>query len=76
MNRQIPDPEMRAKLKPAYRFGCKRVTPSSKYYKALSRPNCEVVRTEISEVKSDSIVTTDGKEYEIDVRVYLQRNSV
>ena len=41
--RQCPDPELRAKLTPDYRLGCKRVLISNDYYPALQRPNVELV---------------------------------
>ena len=40
-NRQVADPELRAKLTPDYRLGCKRVLGSDDYYPALTQPNVE-----------------------------------
>ncbi|MBD5654144.1 MAG: NAD(P)/FAD-dependent oxidoreductase, partial [Candidatus Eremiobacteraeota bacterium] len=36
---QVPEPELRAKLTPDYRLGCKRVLISDDYYPSLRRPN-------------------------------------
>jgi cation diffusion facilitator CzcD-associated flavoprotein CzcO len=63
---QVPDPELRAKLTPDYTIGCKRITLSNSYYPALGRPNAELVTDPIREVRSNSIVTHDGTEREVD----------
>jgi len=68
MKRQISDPKLREKLVPDYRFGCKRITPSTSYFKSLSSPKVEVVRNQILSVEDSSIVTEDGREYKLDVR--------
>jgi cation diffusion facilitator CzcD-associated flavoprotein CzcO len=66
LKRQVPDPELRAKLTPRYTIGCKRITMSDSYYPALAQPNAEVVTDGIQEVREHSIVTVDGVEREID----------
>jgi cation diffusion facilitator CzcD-associated flavoprotein CzcO len=38
LERQVPDPELRARLTPDYTIGCKRILVSSDYYPALQRP--------------------------------------
>lgn len=69
MRRQVPDPQLRARLTPAYRIGCKRIIPSNDYYPALTQPNAEVVTEPIREVRPRSIVTADGEERELDTIV-------
>ena len=69
LRRQVRDPELRAKLTPAYTLGCKRITLSDTYYPALTRPNAEVVTDPIREVRARSIVTADGVEREVDTIV-------
>jgi cation diffusion facilitator CzcD-associated flavoprotein CzcO len=66
LRRQVPDPELQAKLTPNYTLGCKRITLSNTYYPALCRPNAELVTDPIREVRSHSIVTEDGTERELD----------
>ncbi len=66
LQRQVKDPELRAKLTPNYRMGCKRVLISDTYYPALQQPNAEVVTDGIAEIKPHSIVTADGEEREVD----------
>ena len=67
--RQVPDPELRARLQPDYDPGCKRLLLSNRYYPALSADNAEVVTEKISEVGPRSIVTVDGVEHPIDVLI-------
>ena len=67
IRRHIKDPDLAAKLTPDYQVGCKRVLFSSTYYRALARPNAEVVTDGIEEVRPNSIVTADGTEREVDV---------
>jgi len=66
LRKQVPDPELRAKLTPSYTLGCKRITMSDRYYPALTQPNVEVVTDPIREVHTNSIVTADGVERELD----------
>ncbi len=66
MERQVPDPVLRAKLLPQYKMGCKRILLSDDFYPTLTRPNVEVITERIREVRAHSIVTEDGREHEID----------
>jgi cation diffusion facilitator CzcD-associated flavoprotein CzcO len=63
---QVPDPELRAKLTPDYRFGCKRVLISNDYYPTLQRPNVELVTERIASVTPRGIRLADGSEREVD----------
>jgi cation diffusion facilitator CzcD-associated flavoprotein CzcO len=65
--KQVSDPELRTKLTPHYRMGCKRILLSDDFYPALMQPNVEVITERIREVRAHSILTEDGKEHEIDV---------
>ncbi len=65
--RQVPDPELRRKLTPDYRLGCKRVLISSDYYPALGRPNVDVITEAITGVRGDAVVTADGRARAADV---------
>jgi cation diffusion facilitator CzcD-associated flavoprotein CzcO len=66
LHRQVSDPELRLKLTPGYRLGCKRVLISNDYYPALQHPNVEVVTDSIRAIGPHTIVTADGTEREID----------
>ncbi|MEU4319989.1 NAD(P)/FAD-dependent oxidoreductase [Nocardia fluminea] len=66
---EIRDPELRKKVTPNYRIGCKRMLISNDYYPALDRDNVDVITDGIAEVKPGSIVTKDGTEREIDALI-------
>ena len=66
MSRQVPDPELRAKLTPDYLPGCKRILVANDYLPSLTRPNVELVCEPIAEVRERSVVTADGAEREVD----------
>jgi cation diffusion facilitator CzcD-associated flavoprotein CzcO len=70
MRRQISDPELLRKVEPDYTIGCKRILPSNRWYRALGKPNVELVTDGISEVRERSIVTADGAEREVDTIIF------
>jgi cation diffusion facilitator CzcD-associated flavoprotein CzcO len=70
LEKNVADPELRARLMPDYSFGCKRVLPSNEWYPALTQPNVSVVSTGIREVQPNGIVTTDGELHELDTIVF------
>jgi cation diffusion facilitator CzcD-associated flavoprotein CzcO len=70
LERKVKDPELRKKLTPNFRLGCKRILISNDYYDTLQRDNVELVTDGIAEIKAHSIVTKDGKERPVDVIVY------
>src|SRR5919204_2316235 len=67
---QVPDPELRRKLTPNYRMGCKRVLISDTYYPALQQPNVDLVTDSIAEITPRGIRTADGVEHDLDVIVF------
>jgi cation diffusion facilitator CzcD-associated flavoprotein CzcO len=69
LKQQVPDPELREKLTPSFRIGCKRLLISNDYYPALTQPNTELVTDAISEFRGSAIVTADGAEREVDAVV-------
>jgi cation diffusion facilitator CzcD-associated flavoprotein CzcO len=70
LERKVRDPELRKKLTPNFRLGCKRILISNDYYDTLQRDNVELVTDGIVEIKPHSIVTKDGKERPVDVIIY------
>ena len=60
LRKQIPDKELRRKVTPNFRLGCKRTLLSNDYYPALTQPNVHVETNRIVEVQRDSIVTEDA----------------
>ncbi len=70
MRSQISDPELLEKVTPDYTIGCKRILPSNRWYRALDKPNVELVTDGITEVREHSIVTADGTEREVDTIIF------
>jgi cation diffusion facilitator CzcD-associated flavoprotein CzcO len=64
---QVPDPELRAKLTPTFRPGCKRLTPSNDYLPAIASPTTTLVTSGIERMVPEGIVTNDGVTHELDV---------
>jgi len=64
--RQVRDPALRAKLRPPYTMGCKRVLLSSDYLPALARANVTLETDAIAEVTPGAVVTASGTVHEVD----------
>jgi cation diffusion facilitator CzcD-associated flavoprotein CzcO len=69
LRKQVADPELRRKLTPDYSFGCKRPTFSNDYYRTFTREHVDLETTSIERITPTGIVTTDGREAEIDALV-------
>jgi cation diffusion facilitator CzcD-associated flavoprotein CzcO len=69
LRRQVADPQLRARLTPDYSFGCKRPTFSNDYYRTFTRTHVELETTGIDRITPTSVVTSDGRERDVDVLV-------
>ena len=65
----IPDPELRKRLTPDYRIGCKRILIDDDFLPALARPNVRLETNSIREIVRDGVVTQDGVHHPADVLV-------
>ena len=65
----VADPDLRARLTPDYRMGCKRLIVSSLFYPAIQRPDAELVTDAISRIEAGGVRTADGRLHELDVLV-------
>lgn len=70
LRKSIPDETLRAALTPTSRFGCKRGLVSDDFYPALMLDHVELVPAGLARVAPRSIVTSDGREIEVDAIVY------
>jgi cation diffusion facilitator CzcD-associated flavoprotein CzcO len=70
LERQVPDPGLRAKLTPDYRLGCKRILGSDTWYPALCAENVEVVTAGIGSITPDGIRDADGIEHPVDTIIF------
>src|SRR3954468_20247376 len=69
MHSQVPDRELRRRLLPNYRIGCKRILPSNNWYPALMQENVELVSDGVAEVRPEGIVDGAGNLHELDAIV-------
>jgi cation diffusion facilitator CzcD-associated flavoprotein CzcO len=70
IERQVADPQLRAKLIPDYRLGCKRILGSNTWYPALTQDNVEVVTAGIDRVTADGIVDAAGTHHPVDTIIF------
>ncbi|KQV04583.1 MULTISPECIES: NAD(P)/FAD-dependent oxidoreductase [unclassified Kitasatospora] len=70
IHKGVADPELRARLTPDYRIGCKRILLSNTYYPALAAANAEVVSAGLTELRGSTLVAADGSEHEVDAIVF------
>ena len=70
IRRSVSDRELRRKLTPNYRAGCKRILNSDTYYKGIAHPNTTVITERIERMTPTGIVTADGVERPVDVVVF------
>lgn len=70
LRRGITSADLRARLTPDYRMGCKRILLSNDFYPAMDRPNVELVTAPIERVRPDAIVTADGAERKVDCIIF------
>jgi cation diffusion facilitator CzcD-associated flavoprotein CzcO len=66
LRRSVRDPDLRAKLAPKYRIGCKRIIFSDDYLPALTQPNVELVTAGIESIDEHGIRTADGRYRPVD----------
>ncbi|HEX2212984.1 MAG TPA: NAD(P)/FAD-dependent oxidoreductase, partial [Mycobacterium sp.] len=73
IRRSIKDKELRRKLTPNYRAGCKRILNSDTYYVGIANPKTEVVTDGIARFTPTGIVTADesGRETERETDVVV-----
>jgi cation diffusion facilitator CzcD-associated flavoprotein CzcO len=66
---QVRDPETRRKLLPHYGFGCKRPALANDYLTTFNRANVELVTDPIERITTAGIVTSDGRQRELDTLI-------
>lgn len=67
--RTVSDPALRERLTPDYQPLCRRLVISSGFYRAMQRPNVELVTTRIDRIVPQGVVTSDGTLHELDAIV-------
>ncbi|QZA06495.1 NAD(P)/FAD-dependent oxidoreductase [Mycolicibacter heraklionensis] len=69
IRRNVRDRELRRRLTPSYRAGCKRILYSPNYYQAVADPKTTLITERITRITPTGIVTADGVERPVDVIV-------
>lgn len=67
---QVPDSDLRNRLRPNYTVGCKRRLPSDNYYPTFQQAHVELVTEGIDRLSPKGILDLSGTEYELDVIIY------
>jgi cation diffusion facilitator CzcD-associated flavoprotein CzcO len=65
--RTVRDPQLRVALTPDHQPMCRRLIISGGFYRAVQRPDVELVTEPIDHVAADGIVTADGRLHGVDV---------
>ncbi|OBF46558.1 flavin-containing monooxygenase [Mycolicibacterium monacense] len=66
---EIKDPELRRKVTPNFRIGCKRMLISNDWYPTLDRGHVDLITDGIHEIDGNRIIATDGTAREVDALV-------
>lgn len=66
---QVRDPELRRKLTPDYRLGCKRPSVSNSYFRTFTQPHVDLITEGIERFTPTGIVTADGTHQDFDMVV-------
>lgn len=69
LENEVHDPVLRERLRPSYRVACKRLVISPDFYRAIQRPNAELVTDGIERIEPSGVRTRDGRLHELDVLV-------
>jgi cation diffusion facilitator CzcD-associated flavoprotein CzcO len=70
MRKQVKDPELRRKLTPTFRLGCKRVLISNRWYPTLTRDDVELFTPAIAAIRGNTIHLADGSAREVDAIIW------
>jgi len=70
LRRGVKKIDLRERLTPDYRLGCKRILLSNDFYPAMDRANVELVTERIEEVRPGAIVAADAVERKVDCIVF------
>jgi cation diffusion facilitator CzcD-associated flavoprotein CzcO len=66
LEREVPDPDLRALLTPDYPMGCKRIVIANEYVETMLRPNVELLTASVERIAPAGVVTADGESHEVD----------
>lgn len=65
----VRDPALRRKLTPKYEPMCKRQILAANFYRAVQKPNVDIVTEPIDHIEPKGVVTADGVLHELDMLI-------
>ncbi|AOW93671.1 cyclohexanone monooxygenase [Rhodococcus sp. WMMA185] len=68
--RQVRDRELRRKLTPDFKIGCKRILLSNDWLRSLDRPDVTLVDAGLAAVTPDGVVDAAGNEHKVDTIIF------
>lgn len=68
--REVPEPDIRAKLSTRDRFGCKRLLVSDNWFPTVRNPRVNLCIDGVARVAPDAVVTTAGQAIPTDVLIF------
>jgi cation diffusion facilitator CzcD-associated flavoprotein CzcO len=69
LERAVEDPELRERLRPDHRAGCKRLVISGDFYPGIQQPNAHLITEGIECIEPEGVRLVDGSLVELDVLV-------
>jgi cation diffusion facilitator CzcD-associated flavoprotein CzcO len=69
LERQVSDPQLRRRLRPDYRIGCKRILLSNDYWRTFERDDVTLVTDGVTRIERDAVVDGAGRRHEVDAIV-------
>ena len=69
LRRQVADPQLRDKLLPRFRIGCKRILMSNDYFPAIAADTVTLSTERIVAIDRDGVRTADGAHHRLDALI-------
>ncbi|MBT9386028.1 NAD(P)/FAD-dependent oxidoreductase [Pseudooceanicola sp. CBS1P-1] len=70
LERNVADPDLRARLTPNYEVGCKRLLISNAYYPAMCAENTRLEASALAKIEGSTVYGASGESYDLDVLVF------
>ena len=70
LKRKVKDPELRRKMTPTFRAGCKRLIFDKGFYQSLQQPKAVVETSAIARIEPAGVRSSDGTLHALDVIIY------
>ncbi len=67
---QVKNPDLRRKITPNYKIGCKRILLSNDYYRALDREHVRLIPSPVQGMDTDHVVAANGESARVDAVIF------